>query len=565
MRELTDFSTWADAVIQESLQEKAQAPVKREIPTSQDVMYQATRKYRDLSPGQALSRFLADKLEDFDRRDLDQNKVINRQRQENEKLRGQVTQISQELQDIEAHSAEADKELERIKQLGGKLQTDVETRRVGSREVEEIMAQVQALRNKPGVDPETYEKLKTEVEGQIKELRTQGIDPGKFQEFKDQLNKISASQQVDTEQLKNLERLVGQAQASGERLGSKAQEQVETINQLIKDLEEKEERFDKSIRKSEVKYKKYEQELENQAKANAAQNDAIERIKVTDQIQDDALQELKSDYEPHAIAAPTSNLYGLQTDLDKMLAARRAAVPVDEPEMSTQGQLAATTPTPTVSRPAASPEQEMPQQTEPTQIQQPQGMTASPQDQDDLQDQDKEKSSLKESDERTRENTRIAVHYAKEFAKVFYAEFVRDPNKRHIIRRYAYEDALDALFQSAYHWLMVGGRYGLEDERRIWKTALEILVAQHPYIEHDDLGLDPRKIKGLVARPPYVSTARVTPQTPAPDAPPSPQAELPFGNTNGNLKESRLPRKYTQAIEDMAAQILGDQYSKYLR
>jgi hypothetical protein len=155
------------------------------------------------------------------------------------------------------------------------------------------------------------------------------------------------------------------------------------------------------------------------------------------------------------------------------------------------------------------------------------------------------------------EQQRIAYQYAMKWAPLYYQIWEREPDKRRIIRRYARDDAVDAIFQSIFHWLVRVGRYAVEDENRLWRTSLEILVAQHPYVEYDDLGLDPAKIKGG-----NLSPASNKPRTQQPTEPQEPvQARLPLDD----MKESRLPRKLSQQIDTLAENILGEQYSKYLR
>lgn len=526
MRELNDFSAWADSVLNEALTEKTQNTPDRAIPIEKNIMYQAQRKYRDLEPEQALNLFLADKLDDFDRRDLDQNKVINRQRQENEKLRGQVTQISQELQDIEAHSAEADQELERIKQLGGKLQTDVETRKVSTQEVQEIMAQVEALKNKPGVDPAAWKNLKSEVERQVEEFKNKGVDPEKFKEFNEKLQSLTSSQEIEAGQLQNLERIVSQAEASRQRLGATAQQQSEKIDNLIQDLEAKERRFAKSIARSGVKYKEFEQrmgtmldqmkQLEQQADSVAQAIDyQSQEIGRADKIND--IQDAKINRIENLIASSDKTETPPESDIDAALRAR----------LQRRGKIAKAT----VAPPNPEPQQDFQLNAENIELQ--------------------------ESDPDEKETQRIAFEYANKFVDLYYDEFWDDADKRPIMQRYSKPDVMNALFQSLYNWLFRIGAYAVEETEyeRIWRTALEILVAQHPYIDYEELGIDPDKVKGRTfSRPKPYGKPRNTVR---------PQEQLPL-DFDKDVKESRIPKKYAQAIDDMASQILGDQYGKYL-
>lgn len=550
MRELQDFSSWADSIIQESIMEKTQNTPDRAIPIEKNIMYQAQRKYRDLDPEQALNLFLADKLDDFDRRDLDQNKVINRQRQENEKLRGQVTQISQELQDIEAHSAEADKELDRIKQLGGKLQTDVETRRVGAREVQEIMAQVEALKNKEGMDPRQFEQLKSQVEDQIKDFRTKGVNPEKFAELSQRLDAMTQADQVDRDELARVQDLIGKVEAGQREIETGKTDIAAKLADLEKrqdDIEQREKNIDKEIdakvvqaavragrRGTQAEYKRSKERLNrledevlpdivaSLEDSNREMQKAVTSIKDNDTVQDIRIQKIEQNI-PAAVGA-TRNVKdpGAMQQADAALKARLARLGKIQP----------------ASVPGVSPEQA------PNLELTTEGLE------------------LQETDAETR---KIAFMYAQKFADVYYEEFWLDANKRPIMQRYGKTDVMSAIFQSLYNWLFRIGTYAIEESEydRIWNTALEILVAQHPYIDYEDLGIDPNKIKGqtFVRPKTYGGKSRTVTRKPEPE-----QLDLPLDYDRiRDVKESRLPKKYTQAIDDMAAQILGDQYGKYLR
>ena len=489
---------------------------------------------------------MADKLDDFDRRDLDQNKVINRQRQENEKLRGQVTQISQELQDIEAHSAEADRELDRIKQLGGKLQTDVETRRVGAREVQEIMAQVEALKNKEGMDPRQFEQLKSQVEDQIKDFRTKGVNPEKFAELTQRLDAMSQADQVDRNELARVQDLVGKVETGQREIETGRIDVAAKLADLEKrqdDIEQREKNIDKEIdakvvqaavragrRGTQAEYKRSKNrldKLENEvlpqlAQAEEALKTTIDDIIQHDNLQDQAIRDLSQGQVDPGAAKRVAHPQALGS-LDQWMTQQAANRMYDPEDEENRVQYA----TESVITEAPGDDYVDPESITPE------------------------------------ENKRVAFEYANKITPILYGILMRDPNKRDILRRYSSGAATDAIFQSSYHWLFKIGAYAIRDEyKHIWRTTLEILVAQHPYIEHDDLGIDPNKIKGLTKPTPKGYGKVVPPRVPANPEPQ--QQRLPFDDGNGTVKESSLPKKYTQAIDDMAAQILGDQYGKYL-
>jgi hypothetical protein len=555
MRELNEFNNWAQDIISEAITEKKSDSIERALPVEKNIMYQAQRKYSDRSPEQALNLFLADKLDDFDRRDLDQNKVINRQRQDNERLRSQVGQMSQELQDLETRSAESDAELDRLRTLSGNIRADVEKRQLDTREVQEIMAQIEQLRTKPGVSSEQYEKLKNEVENQIKDFQEKGVDPEKFAEFNERLQQLNASQRIEAEQLRDLENLVGQAEASRARLGATAEQQVEKINNLVKDLENKERRFEKSLRRSGVKYKEFQDKLDkfeqDTIRKNVQQDTIIDAIRDHDLLQDKEIESLGGTAPARQMKLVEPQQKDNLEDFTSSLMSRLGQGQLLLPEPNGDNG-AKTTPSVDGKLPPSQPEQPEQELDQEPKNQQGQGLNVLP-----AKLRENILSEVQMTPEEMAEQQRIAYQYAMKWAPLYYQIWEREPDKRRIIRRYARDDAVDAIFQSVFHWLVRVGRYAVEDENRLWRTSLEILVAQHPYVEYDDLGLDPAKIKGS-----NLSPASNKPRTQQPTEPQEPvQARLPLDD----MKESRLPRKLSQQIDTLAENILGEQYSKYLR
>ena len=88
MKELKLFEQWADSIINEfdaTNVKKAASNRKDPVAADKDIGYQSQTKYAGRDKDQALQLFIADKLEDMEKRDLDQNKVINAQRKENDK------------------------------------------------------------------------------------------------------------------------------------------------------------------------------------------------------------------------------------------------------------------------------------------------------------------------------------------------------------------------------------------------------------------------------------------------------------------------------------------------
>lgn len=201
MKELENFQNWADNIISTTLFEKTENKQgERAIERSHDIAYLAKQKYPDYSEAQAIELYLSDKLSDLDARDYEQNKIINAQRKENEKLKLGLNSLRKEMSTIEKSGEHADQEISRLQALSGKIQTDIEKRRLSSDELNKALAQVDDLKNKSGIDRDDYEKIKNKVETFSKEK----INPEEFSKLSDQLTQLSSKKFVDSEQIENL-------------------------------------------------------------------------------------------------------------------------------------------------------------------------------------------------------------------------------------------------------------------------------------------------------------------------------------------------------------------------
>lgn len=276
MREFQEFDNWATTIVNSAIFEaKKDMPIKREIPQTQDIVYQATRKYPDRDTDQALSLFLADKLEDFDRRDLEQNAVINAQRRENSKLNTNLTRLQQELETIETNSEQTDAEIQRLKTLSGKLSTDIEQRIISARDIERALAQVEELRNKPGMSEEKYEELKKKIESAQK--NRDSINPEEFKKFTDQINKLNSENKIENEQIAALTKLAADLQSARASITGNEEELVrklidverrigqetQSIEDKIDTISNKEKAFDDVVRSVLRKVSERLQKLEN--------------------------------------------------------------------------------------------------------------------------------------------------------------------------------------------------------------------------------------------------------------------------------------------------------------
>jgi hypothetical protein len=254
MKELLEFENWASNVIDSTLLERDNKKdsgdaIKRELPKEQDIVFQAQRKYPDRPADQALNLYLADKLDDFEKRDLQQNQVINSQRRENEKLNTNLSSLQKEFQSIENTGKTTQSEIERLKQLSGQLKGDVEKRRVDTSEVQNLLAKVEQLQSKPGVNSEQYEQLKK----QVQDFATKQVDPKKFAEFSDKIDRMSAQERISSENFEELQQSIADLEAKQiagtelkgsleqkiQRLSKEQETETAALQQKIEDLEER--------------------------------------------------------------------------------------------------------------------------------------------------------------------------------------------------------------------------------------------------------------------------------------------------------------------------------------
>ena len=161
MKEVKLLESWANSIIaNEAVQDR---PLARD----QDIQYQASRKYSDRSPEQALQMFVADKLNSSEKMDFEQNKLINTQKRENEKLRRSLGDLGQELTDHEKQAAQTDQEVARLKDLSAKLKPAGEIQQAGAKasaeKLQAMVNDVEKLRAMPGMDEQKYKELATKV------------------------------------------------------------------------------------------------------------------------------------------------------------------------------------------------------------------------------------------------------------------------------------------------------------------------------------------------------------------------------------------------------------------
>jgi hypothetical protein len=200
-----------------------------QLPVDKDLIYRAKNKYPGYSSEQAMILLISDEMKNQEKTDSVQNKLIDTQKRENERLRGAVDSLGQELQDFEQQSQETDREVERLKQLSSTLTTGgTDTKRkakVSADDLEKLQQDLETLKTKPGMDPK------------------------KFQNIELQIKQIANNPSVDDKDLAKVNSLVitlNNQKNVGDELYKRLEDQLATTQQ---ELDKKEGRFSKYIEK----------------------------------------------------------------------------------------------------------------------------------------------------------------------------------------------------------------------------------------------------------------------------------------------------------------------------
>ena len=147
--------------------EKPNQGTVNQLPIDKDLIYQAKNKYPGYSGEQAVLISILDDKKDQEKTDLVQNRLIDTQKRENERLRGAVDSLGQELQDFEQQSIETDREVERLKQLSSTLTTggsDIKRKaKVSADDLEKLQQDLETLKTKPGMDPKKFQNIELQI------------------------------------------------------------------------------------------------------------------------------------------------------------------------------------------------------------------------------------------------------------------------------------------------------------------------------------------------------------------------------------------------------------------
>jgi chromosome segregation ATPase len=216
-----------------SLLSEAEVGNKASLPIDRDLLYKARQKYPQYSGEQALTLYIADEMKEKDKTDSNQNRLIDTQQRENERLRGVVDNlgqtVEQEIQQVAQQAEINDREISRIKQLTGTLSkggTDTQRKaKLSSDDLEKLQKELEQLKNKPGMDPEKFNQLKKQIETMVS---NPSIDNKELVKINSLVNTLTQQRQI------------------GDDLYKKVEDQ---LIKTKKDLDDKEGRFSKYIEK----------------------------------------------------------------------------------------------------------------------------------------------------------------------------------------------------------------------------------------------------------------------------------------------------------------------------
>ena len=234
-----------------------EAPNTPALSLDNDLMQRAKLRFPGYDSQQALSLYIADKATQQQKTDAAQNNLINTQQ-------NAIKSIGQELQDYEEQAKETDREVERLKQLSGTLTTGSADRqqkaKVSADELEKLQKDLEALKSKPGMDPEKYKQIEQ------------------------QISALANSNGAEDADVKKLQNLVNNIQNKANVNYNAVAAQLEKTKQ---DLDSKEERFANYVDDTNTYKKTSSKEIQDLTKTSElmAKNSAEEIKKYSDIVQ----------------------------------------------------------------------------------------------------------------------------------------------------------------------------------------------------------------------------------------------------------------------------------------
>jgi uncharacterized coiled-coil DUF342 family protein len=161
-----------------------EAPSTPALSLDQDLMQRAMLKFPGYDSQQALSLYMADKLNQQQKIDASQNNLINTQRSAIQTLQGEL-------------DANED-EVERIKQLTARVTAgSADTRekaKVSGDELEKLQKQLEELKNKPNLDPKQYKEMEAQIMALASSPSAENSDVRKLQSL---VNSIDSKAKVN--------------------------------------------------------------------------------------------------------------------------------------------------------------------------------------------------------------------------------------------------------------------------------------------------------------------------------------------------------------------------------
>jgi myosin heavy subunit len=245
MREILEFESWANSMLNEAGRDRPET-------LERDIQRQAQLKFPDRSPEQAMSLFVADKLTRQEKLDYEQNKIINSQKRENDKLRRSLQDLSNELHDHENQAQQTDVEVQRLKDLSAKLKPAGEIQQAVSKasadKVEAMLADLEKVKNNPKIDDRKFK----EISDKVQQLQNTGSDK-EVLKTQEALKALSNTQELGRAQysdaLDALEKSYAENIAKEKRFRASKKRNEEMkgswgikfadLNQKIKEIEEK--------------------------------------------------------------------------------------------------------------------------------------------------------------------------------------------------------------------------------------------------------------------------------------------------------------------------------------
>jgi len=276
-----------------------EAPSTPALSLDQDLMQRAMLKFPGYDSQQALSLYMADKLNQQQKIDASQNNLINTQRNAIQTLQGEL-------------DANED-EVERIKQLTAKVTAgSADTRqkaKVSGDELEKLQKQLEELKNKPNLDPKQYKEMEAQIMALASNPSAENSDVRKLR---------SLVNNIDSKATVNYDAVYKQLQATQQELDSKEQ------------------RFQKSINKNSEKFEKNASEFRKYADIVDGYKEKI------DNFDNDMLTAKKEiEAEKNAITAMRQQVQQEVLDINSLIASTKQKANIDwlpKGDAANQGQ-----------------------------------------------------------------------------------------------------------------------------------------------------------------------------------------------------------------------------------